>query len=119
MTAAPALTVDQAFHAAAAVRPGYTPWCGFVVSDGTAVYTLQASDRPDLPFTHRVTTNHGDVYGYWSESTGRPVRVRRSGWSTTRGVLGTFDTRDEPNPGNTDPTMRVKGWAVISTLTAL
>lgn len=105
-------TLAATFAFAAQERPGYTPWVGFVVKDGTAVYTLEPTDRPDLPGTHKLTGNHGPVYGFWTESTGRRVRVQRSGWNATYGVLGTFDTRDEPTPGSTDPTMRVKGWAV-------
>lgn len=108
-------TLAATFAQVATDHPGYTPWVGFVVKDGTAVYTLQASDRPDLPGTHKLTGQHGDTYGYWTESTGKRVRVQRSGWNGTRGVLGTFDTRDTPNSDNDAPTMRVKGWAVVGT----
>ncbi len=107
-------TVGAHFRQLERTRPGYTPWCGFVVKDGTAVYTLEPTDRPDLPGTHKIIGQHGAVYGWWTESTGKAVRVQRSGWNGQRGVLGTFDTRDEPNPDNTDPTMRVKGWAVVA-----
>ena len=86
---------------------GTRAWMGFVVKDGSAIYTIELTDRDDLPFTHKVTTNFGPVYGYWSESTGRIVRVQRNGWRNTFGVLGTFDTRDE------DKTFCVKGWAVL------
>lgn len=107
--------VETTFAQLRTTRPGYTPLVGFVVQDGTAVYTLEPSDRDDLPFTHKLTGNHGPVYGYWAEVSGRSVPVRRSGWYGTRGVLGVFDTRDAPNPGNADPTLRVKGWAVTGT----
>lgn len=105
-------TVAQVFARISAERPGYTPWVGFVVKDGTAVYTLEPSDRPDLPGTHKLTGNHGSVYGYWTETSGVPTAVRRSGWYSQRGVLGTFDTRDEPYPNSTEPTLCVKGWAI-------
>lgn len=88
-------------------------WFGFPVQNGTAVYTLEATDRPDLPFTHKLTGSHGVTYGYFEPISGRSVRVRRSGWNNTHGVLGWFDTRDTPNPDNNEPTLRVKGWAVI------
>lgn len=104
--------VAQAFATISAARPGYTPWVGFVVKDGTAVYSLEPSDRPDLPGTHKLTGSHGTTYGYWTEVSGRPVRVQRAGWNGTRGVLGTFDTRDTPDPESAIPTLRVKGWAV-------
>lgn len=105
-------TVQTAFARIEQERPGYTPWVGFVAQGGTAVYTLEPSDRPDLPGTHKLTGNHGSTYGYWTETSGRPVPVRRSGWYATRGVLGTFDTKDAPTPGSDAPTMRVRGWAV-------
>lgn len=109
----PQTTID--LHLSHVQAPGNTkPWAGFVVKDGTAVYTLEPNtDRPDLPFTHKLIGSHGPTYGYWTEFSGRITRVNRSGWSGQRGVLGTFDTRDQPNPDNTDPTLRVKGWAVI------
>jgi hypothetical protein len=109
--------VQATFDRIRAARPGYTPWVGFVVQGpaATAVYTLEPSDRPDLPGTHKLNGKHGTTYGYWTEVSGRAVPVRRSGWYNTRGVLGTFDTRDTPNPNNDDPTLRVKGWAVTST----
>lgn len=106
-------TVASTFARIEAQRPGYTPWVGFVVQNGTAVYTLEPTDRPDLPGTHKLTGDHGSTYGYWTEVSGTPVRIRRDGWNYgQKGVLGTFDTRDEPNPDNTAPTLRVKGWAV-------
>lgn len=111
-------TVDATFTAQRAQRAGYTPWVGFVVQDGRAVYTLEPTDRPDLPGTHKLIGNHGATYGFWTEATGRLVPVRRSGWYGQRGVLGTFDTRDAPNPGDNRPTLRVKGWAVTGVAAA-
>lgn len=105
-------TLDATF-ARRAQQEGLRPWAMLAVQHGTAVYTLEPSDRPDLPGTHKLTGNHGVTYGYWSEVSGRTVRVQRSGWSGRYGVLGTFDTRDEPNPDNSLPTLRVKGWAVV------
>jgi hypothetical protein len=94
-------------------RPqGLAPWLVLVVQGGTATYVLEMSDRPDLPGTHKLTGNHGVTYGWFTETTGRTVRIPRPGYSGRFGVLGTFDTRDEPNPDNTDPTLRVKGWAL-------
>ena len=100
-------TLDTLFDQIRTARPGYNPWVGFVVKDGTATYTLEPSDRPDLPFTHKLTGNHGDTYGYWTETSGKYVPVRRSGWYSSRGVLGTFDAPS---------TFSVKGWAVPSAL---
>jgi hypothetical protein len=107
-----ATTLDAAF-ARRIQQEILTPWATLAVQHGTAVYTLEPTDRPDLPGTHKLTGNHGVTYGYWSEVSGRTVRIPRAGWSGTRGVLGTFDTRDTPNPDNSLPTLRVKGWAVV------
>lgn len=105
-------TLDQTF-AVRAQSFRLRPWATLAVQHGTAVYSLEPTDRPDLPGTHKLTGKHGVTYGYWSEVSGREVRVRRPGWSGTFGVLGTFDTRDTPDPATSLPTLRVKGWAVV------
>lgn len=92
---------------------GNRPWLVLLVQGGTARYALELTDRPDLPGTHKLIGRHGTTYGWFTETTGRTVRVRQAGANSPLGVLGTFDTRDTPNPGDDDPTLRVKGWALV------
>ncbi len=87
------------------------PFTTLVVQDGTAVYALQPNtDRTDLPgtFTHKLTGNHGITYGTWIPTSGRAVRVRRPGWSTSYGVHGTFYVQDSLEAPWTP---YVKGWS--------
>lgn len=105
-------TLDAQF-ARRAEEASYRPWATLAVQAGTAVYSIEPTDRPDLPGTHKLTGNHGVTYGYWSEVSGRVVRIQRSGWYGQYGVLGTFNTRDTPNPDNSLPTLCVKGWAQV------
>lgn len=79
-----------------------------VLSNGTK-YILQATDRPDLEYTHKITGNHGSTYGWWVPTSGRAVRVPVTNWRDRRGVNGEFSTRAHTS----EPiTPLVRGWAV-------